>query len=423
MRLLYWILRDEHPLNPWVNLSEARELTAYGLHHWHYHPQHKVFYETILFDRESNFGAEGKGDRCHMHLSWVSGAPYAFALVREGVETGNEEWTRAGSSVLDTVAQGLAPCGLFWAQWTLDEGWNAGWNPQSNWLQARTSAEAAWFLARAFEYAGKCGLSTGHWEQAVRSNLDFAVAHQREDGNFGSYYDSQSGEVMEWNGAAGIAWIPALLAGARILGEPSYRISAIRAGGYYRKFVEDALIYGAPEDIHLTPSSEDGYNALLAFVHLHEDDAEGAWLGTAQQAADWMLTFRWIYNIRWPRHTLLEQYNFRSRGADNASPANNHLHNYGLICLPELQKLAEWTGDEYYSELNRDHLACFLQFIARADGDFNAHRGMMTERYYNTRYNQSKGMILTLSHAWCIGLTLYACQEAQSLVKLRDIGQ
>jgi len=53
-----------------------------------------------------------------------------------------------------------------------------------------------------------------------------------------------------------------------------------------------------------------------------------------------------------------------------------------------------------------------LQFIAREDGDFNAYKGMVTERFYNTNCFQPKGMMLTLSHSWCVGLVLYAAQEA-----------
>lgn len=415
VRFLYETLRDEHPLNPWMSLNEATDLTAYGLYQWHYQPQHEVLYETILFDREANHCAQGKGDRPHMHVSWVSGVPYAFALMREGVEAKNDEWKEAGRKVIDKISTGISPCGLFWSQWTLENGWTKGWNPNPAWIQARTASEATLFMLRAYEYAQAHGVPTGSWETAIRSNLDFAISHQRDDGNFGSYYDSTSGKVDEWDGAAGILWIPALLAGAKILGKSAYRDSAIKAGHFYRRFVDNALIYGAPEDIHLTPSSEDGYNAVLAYVRLHEDDPQGPWLELAKLAADWMLTFRWIYNIKWPRHTMFEQYDFRTRGADLASPSNNHLHNYGLVCFPELQKLAEWTGDSYYAERNRDHLACFLQFIARADGDFNAYRGMVAERYYNTRYIQAKGMILTLSHTWCVGLCLFACQEARMM--------
>ncbi len=123
------------------------------------------------------------------------------------------------------------------------------------------------------------------------------------------------------------------------------------------------------------------------------------------------MTFRFVENLRFSPETLLGAYDFRTRGADLASPANNHLHSYGLIALPEMLRLAEYANDDYYRQRTQDNLACFLQLIARRDGDFNAQRGMVSERYYQTDWAQAKGKLLGLSHAWCIGLLLYACEH------------
>jgi hypothetical protein len=112
---------------------------------------------------------------------------------------------------------------------------------------------------------------------------------------------------------------------------------------------------------------------------------------------------------------MLGRYGFRTRGADQASPANQHLHAFGLICVPEMVRLARATGDEHYLETTRENLACFRQFIAREDGDFDAWRGMAAERYYQTDCFQAKGMLGTLSHAWSIGVLLLACEEALEL--------
>jgi hypothetical protein len=125
------------------------------------------------------------------------------------------------------------------------------------------------------------------------------------------------------------------------------------------------------------------------------------------------MTFRLGHNLELPEHTLMRTYDFRSRGADIASTANQHLHSYGLICLPEMLRLSRLSGDDYYRQRTRDNLHCFLQFVAREDGDFNARKGMVTERYYHTRCFGPKGGILPLAHAWSAGLLLYACQAAR----------
>ncbi|CAM3297258.1 hypothetical protein PALU110988_14475 [Paenibacillus lupini] len=414
VRRMYRLHGAEHELNPWMGLEEAAELTAHGLYTWHYNSEEGILNETAAFDREFNNNVKGMGDRPHMHVGWVSGAPYAYALLAYGRKKGIAAYAEAGAAVLDKIAGGVSPSGIFWASWVAGKGWTAGWNPKSDWLQARTIAEATLFMTKALTFEREQGTAHPDWEEAVLSNLNFAASHQREDGNFGSYYNCQSGTVEEWDGAGGMLWISALLAGAAYFGEERFSEAAVRAGSYYEKFIKDEYIYGAPEDVHLTPTSEDAYNAVASYVHLYEFDGNPEWLRLASSAADWMMTFRWTYNLQFPRHSMLAQYDFRSRGADQASTSNQHLHNYGLFCVPEMLRLWTYTKDDYYLDRTRDHIACFLQFIAREDGDFNAYKGMVTERFYNTNCFQPKGMMLTLSHSWCIGLILYAAQEAQA---------
>jgi hypothetical protein len=374
----------------WVSPDEAAELAAWGLYRWHYRPDPARLLETAAFDRH----ALGElGDRDAMHVSWVSGAPYAYALLRHGLRCGRDDYVGAGASVLDHIASGLTPGGTFWAQWTLARGWTTGWHRDPSRLHARTLADATLFMLRAARLDPR-----PEWEAAAHSNLDVACRTQRGDGALPAAHHVDTGEAVSWEGTAGLAWIPALVEGGRF-------DEARRAGGYYRRF--DAFC-GAPEDVDLAPTSEDGAAAVMAFVALEDWQA-------ARRAADWMLTFRYSYDVAFSPNTILGRYSFRTRGADQASPVNPHLHSFGLICLPEMVRLARATGDDYYLETTRDNLACFRQFIAREDGDFNAYRGMATERYYQTNCFQPKGMLLTLSHAWSVGVLLYACEAAREL--------
>ena len=59
-----------------------------------------------------------------------------------------------------------------------------------------------------------------------------------------------------------------------------------------------------------------------------------------------------------------------------------------------------------------ESLAAWRQFVARHDGDFNAMRGMISERFYQTDCFRAKGSLLPLSHAWTGGALLFACLAA-----------
>ena len=353
----------------WVPVDEAAELAAYGLHRWHYKADPARLIETRSFD--------GREERDHMHVSWVSGAPYAYALRRHGERVGNDEYVAAADAVLDHIEEGLAPAGIFWPQWTHDRGWTCGWHPNHGRGHSRTLADAALFLLRA----GR--------EDAARSNIAVALRAQRDDGALPAALHLRTGEAVDWEGTAGMSWIPAFVAAGELE-------AAQRAGDYYKRLDR---WYGAPEDVDLAPSSEDGYAAVMAFVALEDWE-------TARRAADWTLTFRYSYDVDFAKGTTLGDYDFKSRGADQASPANQHLHNFGLICLPEFAAL----GEPYRTAVLQQ-LECFRQFIARYDGDFGARKGMAAERYLQTDCFGPKGTVQPLSHAWCLGVLLLACEE------------
>jgi hypothetical protein len=379
------LVREELPVfeDPaWVGVGQAAALAAWGLYRWHYKPDPPRLVETAAFDRDA-FGA--RGDRDHMHVSWVSGAPYAYALLRHGRRVGNDDYVVAAESVLDHIASNLTPGGTYWAQWMAEQGWTTGWHPDRTRLHARTLGDATLFMLRA----------GGRWRASALSNVAVAVRTQREDGALPAAHHVDTGDALAWEGTAGLAWVPALV-------EAGELEAARRAGAYYAGF---DTWFGAPEDVDLAPTSEDGYAAVMAFVALED------W-ANARRAADWLLTFRYSYDVAFSKRTILGEYGFRSRGADQASPANQHLHAFGLICVPEMLRLAEATGDDLYRRTTLENLACFRQFVAREDGDFGAWRGMTTERYYQTDCFQAKGMLGTLSHAWTGGVLLLGCEDA-----------
>lgn len=409
-------LDDTESLNPWMPGAVAADLAADGLLDWHYDPSNSALYETAGFDRYFRPGPR-PWDRKHMHVAWISGIPYAFALAHHGARVRSVPHVSAGLDVIDKIAgEGLAPAGMFYPQWTEESGWSGGWTDDNSLppvAQSRTISEATWFLLKALTDSE--GWATGErltcWENAVCSNLDYAVKIQRADGSFGTYYNLETGTVEEWCGAGGLMWIPALLAAARYrnafgstfpnAGE--YLLAASRAGEFYAEMVRTKRLAGAPEDVPYGVTSEDGYNALIAMLSLYEETADDSWLRLACQAADYALSFRMSYNATFPEETLLGRYDFRTKGADIASPANQHLHNYGYICIPSLLRLWRLTGDDYYFARARDHVYCFRQFVARQDGDFNARRGMVPEQWFHTDWTHPKGMVLPLSHSWCAG--------------------
>jgi hypothetical protein len=100
--------------------------------------------------------------------------------------------------------------------------------------------------------------------------------------------------------------------------------------------------------------------------------------------------------------------------------ANQHLHVYGLICVPELAWLGMASEDPWLVARARDHLVAARQLLVREDGELNGRRGMLPERIYQTDCFGPKGGIGMLSHAWCLGLLLGACEAARDIPAFAD---
>lgn len=420
LRALHADAAEASPLRPWVGLAAAAELAALGLYRWHYHPEHGALYETAAFERDLDGRAMGQPDRPEMHVAWISGIPYAHALARHGHRVENPDHLAAGIHVIDTICANLAPCGSFWGRWSLQRGWTQSWTPVTDGLHARTMAEAALFTARALASERAAGRDHPHWEVALRGTLALAIGGLDAEGNPGSMYHARTGAVLASAGAAGLTWAAALAEASQLLTEPSWLATAESVGRYYARFVHSQTLCGAPEDVDLAPTSEDGVAAVLAYMALFRLTGSREWLDLAREGADWMLTFRYTYNTAFDPHTLLGSYGFATRGADQASPANQHLHGYGLMCTAEMVELSRACADPHYAQRAAETLACLRQFIARTDGDFNARKGMTSERYYQTECFQPKGMLLTLSHSWSLGVLLLAAEDALTLPELTD---
>lgn len=425
------VLRDvharavaQHPVEPWVDVDEAADLVADGLLTWHYDPEPGVLLETVGFDRE--IGVDDRPvDRQAMHVGWVSGVPWATALLAHGLRTGSEAHTEAGRRVIDHICSEMSPSGTFWGTWYREHGWRGSWTEIPHGLHARTLGEAALFLVRALRLERRAGRLPESWVAALRSNVAVLLARQRDDGNLGTVHDATTGEVRSWVGAAGLTWVSAFAelaesveadAGLSVClpdGVSTVRLreAACAAAAYYEGFVDREFLHGAPEDVDLAPTSEDGYAAVMAYTALHRVTGDMRWARTALRAAEWMLTFRYTYNVSFDEHTFLGRYGFATRGADQASTSNQHLHSYGLVCHAELAELSATLDDPHLAERAEETLAVFRQMIARQDGDINAYRGMVSERYYQTECFQPKGMLHTLSHAWCAGVLLLACEQ------------
>jgi len=407
-----------YPLKPWYPLVEGADHAAHGLFHYYYDPEFRALWETCSYERY--FAKNDRfQERFDMHTGFVSGIPYAFAMLVYGQQKNRPDISEAGKNVIDFCCENLTEYGTFWSKFSKEEGWTTGWpSPQTikgsptmgskgGELQARTIAEATLFAARGVKRV-KSAQSRDLWTRAVTKNLDYVLKVMRPDGNTGASYQIKDGSVAYWDGEEGIHWISAFIEGYRITQNEKYLQAAIKAGTFFEASVNDAYMSGAPEGSHLLVTSEDAQNATMAYTLLWEETKSEHWKDVAMKSFDLFMTFRWQYNTVFPEMTILDQYDYRTKGLDISSPNNVHLHPFGPLVLEEMVKLWETTGDSYLIRQIRNNIQGCHQMMAQADGVFDARRGMMTERWHQTPSGVPKGGTLQLAHSWCSGCLLLA---------------
>ena len=397
----------------------------------HYHPDGYFIYSRPYFPVvEQIANARGICGEWHqMNVGFVNGFPVCLALLKTGR---SPEAEQAAVRVADRFCtEGISPSGLFWTDYMprtirTDNGdfpnplyganrhgeWGGGWLANQRHLHARTIADGCLSLAKMIALR-----PTPLWEKALRGNLEVVLAKQAADGNFGQCHDAGAGDVVKDRGCGGLLWIPALLRAGSIFGNDGpfvekARRAVLAAGDYYAHYVESDNIWGAPED-NDSPTSEDGMNAVIAYVELYEATRASRFLDLARRAADWMLTFRKTYNVDMPEKSIMGAYGMRSRGGDFASASNNHLHIFEVLCGRHLRLLSEWTGNDYYRRRADDHWRFACQHISLCDGMFSGFYGAAAEQFYWTNwmsigdwrkpgFYRPKGSAALYTAVWCI---------------------
>lgn len=396
-----------HAQRPKLGSVEAERLALKGLTRWHLDEKNGMIHETSAFDK--HYGRMGQNwERTHMHCGWMSGALPAYALLWNGRDSLNGEYVQAATAIFDKMTSELAPCGTLWPVLTLEDGFQPGLGPEDGLAHSRTIAEAVLFLLRAYRLELAANTSRKQWFDAIRSNLNFILSKQREDGAFPSYWNVDDGKPLNHAGASGMCWIGPLVAFNTVVSSDVYRKAALKAAEHYAEFIENDFLYGCVEDLPLVPTVDDCHWAVISYMQLYEADRSERWLELARRAANLAATWRMTYNSRFQPFTMLARAEFQTRGGDISSAAAPTLVPSGLVSLGEMRKLSALTGDKYYDQRALEGRLYASQLLARVDGEFNARGGHAVHQVFHTDWWQPKGMVLSQGHAITCGLVLYA---------------
>jgi hypothetical protein len=306
----------------------------------------------------------------------------AYALLEAGQRTNNEADRLMGLDAVNffvdhtrQVTPGLLYGDYDYVQKKWMTGFFYGWNwPDS--ISARQLGEIADRLSELVMWARKHNMpaEAGRWEKLLIETGNFLVTAKRYEGVYPrSWYPD--GRAVGWEG--GVPAIGTVSAAGDFLVAPLAKLYLLTGDQRYLATAEAALRayyaqYG--QDLHrpywgatLDAGSEDK-EAAQGFLHgaiaLYEATKNPEFLRWAQDSADWLLTWYYVYDVDFPATAPLHGV-LNTVGWTAISVQNEEIDDYGAFLAPDFYRLGTYLHDERYQQIGRTMFEAITQTIAR----------------------------------------------------------
>ena len=308
--------------------------------------------------------------------------------------------TMASRSADFFVAQPLSPGRLVALRFALDAGrWVHREIEGAEAVNSRQFGEAFTNLARLVELGQRLGLQVAPWRERLCWAADFLAerAHWTAEGCLPHAWTVEGAPLPSPPSAAGAPCVSALALAGLLTGADRYRVAARELmAAYQRRFLADFASppWGATLDARCE-DKEAGLFLLAAALDCYESFGEGRLLDWARAAADWALTFYYVWDVAFPPGKPCRG-RLCSVGWPSVSVQNHHLD--AFACPSLFLRLARATGDIRYERVARTVAWAATQGVARKGCPWGFQRpdqhnvvGEQGEAFFHTRYWQGPG--------------------------------
>jgi uncharacterized protein YyaL (SSP411 family) len=182
---------------------------------------------------------------------------------------------------------------------------------------------------------------------------------------------------------------------------------------YYEEYGRD--LKQSPSGATLDAASEDkeaGQGMLHGALALYEVTKKPEYVEWARDAADWLLTWYYMYDVQLPATSILHGV-LNTVGWTAISVQNEEIDECGAFMAPDFYQLGKYLTDKRYQDIGRTIFAASTQTIARPGVMVGLSRpGMQYEHYNHTnctyvRGGAWRGSPHTESISWVLAATLF----------------
>lgn len=305
----------------------------------------------------------------------------AYFLLRNGLETGNEDYIKDGTAVIDFwVKNSQQESGLVrtWADAYVDR--KAGWRDYDTYM--RVTAGGMEGLIGAWSTMKKHGIDKPEWLEYGKKYAGWLIENQEPDGSFYLCYHWKTGEPAhdsKYTTTSIVRFLTELYAVTR---DPRYLRTALKAGEYsYNVIHQDYLYVGGVIDNPNIKDRESGQMAIYAFLALYDVTKDAKWKEAALQAARYTETFMFSYPVPMGADDYLTDFPKDADIVGQTLIATGHSGVDNGLAFSSFQyyRLYLMTGDEHLL-----HVARLIQNNTLSIMDLSGkmrykYRGLLTE--------------------------------------------
>ena len=273
------------------------------------------------------------------------------------------------------------------------------------------------FWAKEHSFANQ-----SEWRRVLVEGGNFASTTRRYKGLFPRSW-SPDGSAIGWGGEApasgtittsGAYLISPLAKLYRLSGDQRYlntAESAMRA--YYERYGQDLSrpYWGATLDAG-SEDKEAGAGVLHGALALYEATRNQKYLDWARDAADWLMTWIYMYDVDLPSSAPMHGI-LHTVGWTVISVQNQEIDNWGAFLAPDFYQLGTELNDKRYSAIARNLFQAQTQTIVRPGAmQGKTHVGSQPEHCNQTntthvRNGGWRGTCWTYDISWVYAATLY----------------
>jgi len=300
---------------------------------------------------------------------WTGGGINSLALLAVGDSVSRE---RAMKTLNFMFTKGQADSGLLLGLHHQGKFYDDTYHhkTKNEWVMIRKNTDALYFALKHLIYLRDNNKKIPTVIlSGVKKLADCLYNIYKRYGQFGQFFDVNTGEMLVGGTTSGALGAGALALAGQFFDEKVYIEIAMEAGlNDYKEHVKYGVTTGGPGEILQAPDSESAFAMLESLIVLYEVTGDKSWLPMAVETADQCMTWCASYDYEFPAKSIFGEKDIRAAGSVWANVQNKH-SSPGICTFSgdSLLKLYRATGEKRFLELITEIAHNLTQYMVRKD--------------------------------------------------------